>query len=613
MMRPMNTYPHRSLPACLVALTLALAACACGSNGSPSTASPTDACPGCGGGGGEPGDRGPTLDLSVGDAARPPAGDVPDWIGVTHATQKIRPATALPSARSAALEAARNEFEAYQIVVDGGASGRTITGVTPGLLTGPGGAAVPPTAQWVYRVGLYEVVTPSSEDGAPGAWPDPLVPDVDVFYGEKRNAFPLEVPAGERRAVWVEVLVPLEIPGGAYTGTTTIETSEGSFALNVGLRVFDFDLPSTATLKSAFAMGWNAPCVAHHGSYDACGGDAGIEHFNTLYAQAALDHRVSIESVIYQWPTDDDWRHFDAVYGPLLEGRAPFVRLPGAKLTTLQVYTINTPDPELAARVRREHVETRGWDVTLFNYTCDEPPAGCGWNEIKGRGDPVRRGGVRTMVTTDLKQARDNGVLESIDILAPLMNWVYPGGPFGSRESYQPWLDGDAKRELWWYQSCVSHGCGNGCVPSPGRAHTGQPSYMVDAAAVQNRAMEWFSFTSDVAGELYFSTTHRLQTAWENLCDFSGNGDGTLFYPGTPDRIGGRNHIPIMSQRFKLIREGMEDFEYLHLLAQKGDRAYAEQVARALFPRQDKVGEATAAKLYQARRQIAERIEQMGE
>ena len=600
----------------LVGLSLLLtstAACnGCGSGGGGVAA---DACPGCEDARppGDDGaiDEGPraAFDLGGADASRPDPGDVPDWIGITHGLDKVRPESPLPAARSVGIEAARNEFEPFQIVVDGGASGRTVTGFTGALLTGPGGAAIGPDHQWAHRVGLYRVGTPSNDEGAPGLWPDPLIPDVDVFYGEKRNAFPLEVPAGQRRAIWVDVLVPLGIPGGLYQGTFTLDTSEGAVAIRGTVRVFDFDLPSTATLGSAFATGWDAPCVAHHGSYDACGGDAGIERFNLLYAQAALDHRVSIDTVVYHWPDGDDWRHFDGVYGPLLEGRAPFVRLPGARLTTLEVYTQNAPDPELAARQRLEHFETKGWGVRMFNYTCDEPPAGCAWEQISRRGDPVRRAGLRTLVTTDLGQARQNGVLGSIDILVPLMNWVYPGGPYGARESYDAWLGEDAKRELWWYQSCISHGCGAGCSPSPGRNFTGNPSVMIDASGIQNRAMEWFSFASRMTGELYFSTTQNLRTAWDDQCDFSGQGDGTLFYPGTPERIGGQSHIPVMSQRFKLIREGMEDYEYLNLLAVAGDRATAEQIARSLFPRQDRTTEATPAKLFAARHQIAELIE----
>jgi len=54
-----------------------------------------------------------------------------------------------------------------------------------------------------------------------------------------------------------------------------------------------------------------------------------------------------------------------------------------------------------------------------------------------------------------------------------------------------------------------------------------------------------------------------------------------LFYPGRPDRIGGRTDIPIESIRLKLIREGMEDYEYLALLAKlRGWKAADEYAGR---------------------------------
>jgi hypothetical protein len=52
-----------------------------------------------------------------------------------------------------------------------------------------------------------------------------------------------------------------------------------------------------------------------------------------------------------------------------------------------------------------------------------------------------------------------------------------------------------------------------------------------------------------------------------------------LFYPGRPDRIGGRTDIPIESIRLKLIREGMEDYEYLALLAKLSGSKAADEYA----------------------------------
>src|SRR5262249_30605733 len=123
--------------------------------------------------------------------------------------------------------------------------------------------------------------------------------------------------------------------------------------------------------------------------------------------------------------------------------------------------------------------------------------------------------------------------------------------------------------QVWWYQSCSSHGCG----APPGRtvepqAYSGWASYMVDHPATLNRAMGALAFLEGVDGELYFDTVfaYNRKNPWEDVYEFGGNGDGTLFYPGTPARIGGQNHIPIESLRLKHLRDGLIDFEYLKLL-----------------------------------------------
>ena len=96
--------------------------------------------------------------------------------------------------------------------------------------------------------------------------------------------------------------------------------------------------------------------------------------------------------------------------------------------------------------------------------------------------------------------------------------------------------------------------------------------------------MGFVSYEYGASGELYFDVDYDLKTAWTDQYDFGGNGDGTLFYPGTPARIGGKQDIPIDSIRLKRIRDGREDYEYLHNLDQRGKRSQAMSIARNLFP-----------------------------
>jgi len=98
--------------------------------------------------------------------------------------------------------------------------------------------------------------------------------------------------------------------------------------------------------------------------------------------------------------------------------------------------------------------------------------------------------------------------------------------------------------------------------------------------------MEWMSFTYDLQGELYFETTmaYYLGDPWVTQAAFGGNGDGTLFYPGTTARIGGQTEIPVEALRLKAIRDGMEDYELLNLAKTLGLGNQAIAIARSVFP-----------------------------
>ncbi len=220
-------------------------------------------------------------------------------------------------------------------------------------------------------------------------------------------------------------------------------------------------------------------------------------------------------------------------------------------------------------------------------------------------------------MTTTLQEAEAQGVTSSIDILVPVINYLDDrtgesrwGGD--QRASYDAFLAGSARRELWTYQSCMSHGCGGtvnfGSTSASDLYFTGWPSYVIDASAVRNRAMQWLDFLFGVTGELYYETAMAYShDPWSNQWDFTGNGDGTLFYPGTPARIGGSTDIPVASLRLAQIRAGMEDFEYLKLVADLGDPVLARSLAAALFPH-PYATEVAPAQLLAARARLAARI-----
>jgi MYXO-CTERM domain-containing protein len=102
----------------------------------------------------------------------------------------------------------------------------------------------------------------------------------------------------------------------------------------------------------------------------------------------------------------------------------------------------------------------------------------------------------------------------------------------------------------------------------------------IDESAISNRMMQWMDFKYQVSAELYYDTTYAMsdntRDAWQTQYEFGNNGDGSIWYPGKPAVIGGTHDIPVESIRMKMLREGMQDYEYLNLLTTLGDSAFAQ-------------------------------------
>ncbi|MDR0966828.1 MAG: DUF4091 domain-containing protein [Myxococcales bacterium] len=520
---------------------------------------------------------------------------------VESASVKIQPAHALPQApnKTISISAARNEFEPFQIAIHGGSDGLRNVSASISELRGPQGALIPARNLWLYRVDLLNVTTASGSIGARGVWPDPLVPARDETLEESRRAFPFDVGADVTRAIWGEVLVPRDVPAGDYTGTIWIEGDGFSAELPIALTVYGFTLPSTPTMTTAFLAWLPNICQAHTGDA-GCGGWATAATLARRYAEFALDHRITLSNVWVGQDHTQDWSGFDATFGPLLDGTAN-TRLSGARMTTAQITGQRTVEK---FRSWAQHFRDKGWFSRLYDYTADEPPYGATFEEIPGRVQLAKEadGELDVLVTTNHVDTTNHGLLDLLDIIVPLVNHIDTPEGGNQRSAYDGFIEGGGR--LWLYQSCMSHGCSFG-GPTPG---VNWPSYMVDVSAAKNRLMQWTIWRNRISGELYYETALAFSAnPWSSVFEYSGNGDGTLFYPGTPARIGGEGHVPVASIRLKMIREGIEDFEYLHLLDTLGARDFAESVVAEVMPTAYSAHD-DAGLIEAARRQLAEKI-----
>lgn len=535
-------------------------------------------------------------------------------VSATHPLIKVRPNDVPPKEAVARIAGASNEMEGFQAVIEGGSEG--LRGVSARVTDLEGPTTIEASRFVLYRQEYMEIRERSDANAMDGLVPDALIPDVDPLVGEKRNAFPFDVPPGENRVLWVDLHIPPNTPAGVYEGLLEVE-AEGFFeVLPIELEVFPFELPSTPSYTTAFGFGWSSTGTAHCGEAWCNGDDALYDRLRQLYAIAALDNRISLSSVAGPGVPGSggslDFSRFDRVVGPLLDGTAD-TRLEGAQLTSVQTWMRERSPENYAAWTA--HFQERGWLDRVFDYTCDEPPLGCAFEEIPAKQQSIRTGTseIPSLITTSIQRLNEYGLYENTDLIVPVVNFVQ--GKSGDYAGDQSALYEKARAEgktTWIYSSCMSHGCGGTVGGEYEVDHdlSGWPSLVIDHSALRNRAMPWVAYRFGFTGELYWETVWAYTSQgnpWVSQWDFTGNGDGTLFYPGSPARIGGTTDIPIESLRMKHIRDGIEDYEYLKIL-ESVDPEGAKEFATALFPNAWSAADIEPEQLLETRRALAERI-----
>ena len=489
---------------------------------------------------------------------------------------KVRPGLApRPASSEASFTLARGECEAVQLVLPASVKRSELHG--PVRLRGAAGSSLELTA---LRERFLEVKKPSNSQGGTGLWPDALVPT--------------SAPAtpGAPHVFWLEACAPASQPAGAYTGQVTWR-ADGVAGVPVPVRieVEPFTLPATSSLPTSFGISLYSIAKGH--KLDSA--EPQTRALLAEYGRMMLAHRLSAHGFYMDAPpvrfargqADIDFSAYDREVGPFLDGTA----LPsGARFTSIDVR--DSPQAKSEAdrvayfRAYAAHFREKGWKTPLFYYAKDEPKAAEA-ALVRSQASRVRRaGGIPVLVTSPF----DPLFAPSADILTPTLNCFFarPGLetcrkvlPLERLRAALP-----ARTEVWWYQSCNSHGCKGSTASDPAveAAYRGWASYMADHPAPLNRAMGPLAFRTGIDGELYFDTVYAFNTQdpWKSIFEFGGNGDGTLFYPGTPAQLGGARHAPVASLRLKHIRDGLEDYEYLKLLRDAGEDAFAGAAAARL-------------------------------
>jgi glycosyl hydrolase family 123 len=469
---------------------------------------------------------------------------------------KVRPADPL---RSSDIEAqgrvalARHEYESIQLVLAAGDTDlRDVEVTLEPLVQGESGQVIEAENLVIARLDHVRV------NGE--LWPDPILP-LDS----------LTVPAGSQQALRIQIYAPLDTPAGLYRSVAHIRPSGlHAIALPLEVRVYDFDLPTNAHTMHIISCGGGGVDRVLFPNRTTTGGGPCAGSIAVPKCILRKDGSVAMDFTEYDVVMTQAFEAGLAGFGlPLSAGDGGgykpnrmsalfYNEATGAEETV----SMDPLESEAAKerltqwlRIFTGHLREKGWFDRCFFYLWDEPNAEY-TKTLLAVGRAVKE------AVPDLK----NLIVESphkqwhevADIYCPQVKW------FG-RDSAK--VDAEALRamgiELWWYN------CGD---PSP------YPTYAISHPAACARMSFLLMWKYELTGNLYWATGCNSVLGDDVLENpgADGRGDGQLVYNAGPKGI-------VPSMRLEMVRDGVEDYEYLWLLRDRIRAAKKRGVDTASF------------------------------
>ena len=414
----------------------------------------------------------------------------------------------------------------------------------------------------LYKVGYIRTVPAQYPVLHTGEWPDPLLP-----------LAPFEVSNPYCQPIWVELHVPRDAPAGDYTSRIVVKGLH-DVRIDIRLKVWDFTLPDPPT----YSMGWSL-----HDWFNQDGMDKLLERLDML-----LDHRLAPWHAAFSHQNIDE---HDRVMTHLLER--------GVRIQA----TSGEPSAEFV-----QHLRQRGW---LDHYVClwgDEPHER-DYPTYQARTQKIHQAFPDLAVAmTDEPTPHDVGLFDLwiAEPSAQNNQWIADAMGRGDR--------------IWWYLCQLPiHAEYNGPIHAC-------PGMVVDRPAIDHRITYWLAFKHGIEGVSYWAISAWPPgfEKWPNepwppnppsKFPYSGwhNANGFLCYPGVSGAGPGADGDIWPSIRLKCLRDGLEDYDYLRLLRERAGPSPSEQVRSLLqIPHELAMGLRYYNKdpriLLQVRRAVAEQI-----
>jgi hypothetical protein len=549
-----------------------------------------------------------TADVSI--AATPPT---PDPVNANYSVwtkssmEKIYKTDAAQTLTSIALKAAKHEHEAFQIALRGKSTATSSITLTPGNLTGSAGTIAASNVQ------LFQTsFVPLQDFGVD--YPDGLPPYKGAF----------NLAANATQPIWVDIYVPKTTAAGDYSGVITISDASGA-KTNVPytLHVYDFTLPDEWKCATSFGFRDDEMIKQHGLTYGTAAYQSmykayyefqltrGISPYNLPYGVAVMsdegtkylsDPRMS--SFILPYSTDANWmKSAAAKYAQLgilgkayfyvydepytvdvfeqVKQTATYIHNCDPRLQTMITFSDlprQTNQPSWASGKSYAVGEIAGHAAQAYYYgnylfkckvahtssSTTEPAKGANWQQYWSR-------------VTHFDYLKDY-----IDV------WCIGSGVVGliENEINERRAAGDMVWTYNWY----------GVARNGGITPTIEP-----------RLQSWLGYRYNAPGMLWWCANFwsGCPNPWTNLKNTpSAYCEGVLYYPGA--QVGVSSGVS--SIRMEMVRDSLEDYQYLWLLEQKQGRAAVMNYVSQLVTSYTSYTQ-DASKVASVRDQIANAIE----
>ncbi len=536
-----------------------------------------------------------------------------------------------PSAWQPEISAARNEWESFQVIISGAPEEIGSVVVTGTSLQGPDGAII--AAPRCLREHYVTISKPSELSSMPaGEYPDALVP----------QSFPWQkLPATETTSqpFWIDVFVPSGTPPGDYRGSIDVRSPGRKVStLDYTLHVWSFTLPKAPALRSSMFIVWRRIAEIHGFNREESTAAPRLQSILDDYYDMLAEHRLSPHEV---------WATYPDANEPMSEAsNAKMAAALRKHLLQRQPATIGLPlwfDWPLADPLGKDREAAMDYVVRYYRMCeavgcaerlykifgeLDEPNTAEKYKQVRQWGkffqEVQAKHGVRIpMLVTEGPKPRDEAwgsLVGAPSIWVPHVSevWNDSEGPNAPNLLAQRRAAGD---ELWTYVALIQapdewkkmHGW-------PKQLSAGQPPvWITDYPPMNHRILPWLMPLHGITGFTYWDTSNwkggKTFDPWQNNGTYPHdndevyNGDGFLIYPARQETHGSEG--PVASIRLKWLREGVDDYDYLRLIMDRGFTHSALELAKP-FARGFGDWDDNVPALYEARAKLALIIEKLG-